>query len=114
MIHEMKLCPEPFGKIKSGAKTFELRLHDEKRQKVRVGDTIIFTNTEDAVQQIEVTVKALHPFRSFEELYEVLPLEKCGYTPETVADAHPSDMEEYYSPEEQAEYGVLAIEIERV
>ena len=53
----------------------------------------------------------LHRFDSFEELYGALPLLKCGYTPEDVGDAHPRDMEQYYSPKEQARYGVVGIEI---
>ena len=44
MLHNMKLQPEPFEKIKCGQKTYELRLLDTKRQKVSVGDTIEFLN----------------------------------------------------------------------
>lgn len=44
MIHEMRLNNEPFNKIKEGTKTVELRLLDEKRKTLRVGDKIIFTN----------------------------------------------------------------------
>jgi len=42
-IHYMKLQPKPFAKIKEGTKTLELRLNDEKRQSITVGDTIIFS-----------------------------------------------------------------------
>ena len=42
--HEMNLAPEPFSLIADGKKKFELRLNDEKRQGIRGGDTIIFTN----------------------------------------------------------------------
>ena len=42
MIHNMKLQPEPLEMIKSGQKTYELRLWDAKRQKISVGDTIEF------------------------------------------------------------------------
>ena len=38
----MKLNKEPFEKIKSGEKTIELRLYDEKRRKIKAGDTICF------------------------------------------------------------------------
>ena len=109
-VHEMKLRPEPFAKIKSGAKTIELRLYDEKRQKIQVGDVIIFTST-DSGQQIRSIVKKLHRFDSFEALYKNLPLLKCGYTPEDINAAHPSDMENYYSVEEQQKYGVVGIEL---
>ena len=35
----------------------------------------------------------------------------CGYTPEDIDRAHPSDMEQYYSVEEQKQYGVVGIEL---
>ena len=112
-VHEMKLRPEPFTKIKSGTKTIELRLYDEKRQKIRVGDLIIFTSTETG-EQIRATVKKLHRFDSFEALYKSLPLLKCGYTADDVDRAQPSDMESYYSAEEQQKYGVVGIELDGV
>lgn len=110
MTHRMKLKPSPFAMIKSGQKTFELRLLDEKRQKIQIGDRIRFTNT-DTAEVMEKTVIGLHRFASFEELYKTLPLLQCGYTTEDVGTAHPSDMAQYYSVEEQAKYGVVGIEL---
>lgn len=46
--HMMYLTPSPFKKIKEGHKTIELRLYDEKRKMISVGDTITFTNTVDS------------------------------------------------------------------
>jgi ASC-1-like (ASCH) protein len=109
-MHHMKLRPSPFERIKSGEKTIELRLYDEKRRKIRVGDVIVFENTESG-ETLERIVSALHRFDSFEALYEALPLLRCGYTEADVKDAHPSDMEAYYSKEEEAKYGVLGIEL---
>ena len=106
----MKLYASPFEKIKSGAKNIELRLFDEKRQKIKIGDDIIFTNTVNG-EKMRATVKKLHRFVSFEELYKTLPLLQCGYTAEDVDTAHPSDMEQYYSTEEQNKYGVVGIEL---
>ena len=50
MRHEMTLFPKPYASIASGQKTIELRLYDEKRQSIHIGDQIRFTNTEDASQ----------------------------------------------------------------
>jgi len=108
--HQMKLHPSPFEMIKSGRKTFELRLFDEKRQKIRIGDKIIFTNTQSG-ETLPAEVVALHRFDTFSALYSSLPLLKCGYTEEDIAHASPWDMDVYYSPEEQKKYGVLGIEI---
>ena len=46
--HEMKLHPAPFDLIKSGRKTVEMRLNDEKRQLVRIKDCIRFVNMRTA------------------------------------------------------------------
>lgn len=111
MIHYMNIHPQPFSMIASGNKTIELRLFDEKRQLVSIGDTLIFTNTEDVNSTISCTVKKLHVFANFDELYQALPLDKCGYLPEKIATASARDMETYYSLEKQKCYGVVGIEI---
>ena len=108
--HTMKLRPEPFGKIAVGQKTIELRLYDEKRRQVQVGDTIRFVSTEDG-EAVTAEVLALHPFDSFAALYQSLPLTACGYTEAELATASPDDMEQYYDPAEQRRYGVVGIEI---
>lgn len=108
--HNMKLNPSPFEKIKCGKKTIELRLFDEKRRQVKIGDRIIFTNTVTG-ETLNTTVVKLHCFDSFEELYKSLPLLECGYTTENIENAKPSDMDKYYSIEEQNKYGVVGIEL---
>lgn len=109
MTHNMKLNEAPFEMIKSGTKTIELRLYDDKRRKVKVGDTILFKSGRE---KLTATVKALHIFRNFEELYAALPLDKCGYTAEELATASPDDMLEYYTKEQIEKHGVVGIEIE--
>jgi len=112
-VHNMKLQPSPFEMIKSGKKTIELRLNDEKRKLIKPGDAIIFTNVTTG-EELKMTVLKLHLFESFAELYNSLPLLKCGYTEDDVQNADPTDMELYYSREEQAECGVVGIELDRL
>lgn len=50
--HSMNLNPSPFEMIKSGRKTIELRLYDEKRQCIEVGDYITFANTENELDTL--------------------------------------------------------------
>ena len=114
MAHYMNLQPQPFEMIDQRRKTIELRLLDEKRQKIAEGDTLIFTNTDDSERQLRCIVKKLHIFSDFAALYAALPLEKCGYLPEELASAHPEDMNLYYPPEKQKQYGVVGIEIEKI
>lgn len=110
MTHYMNLCSEPFNSIKNKEKIYELRLLDSKRQKLKVGDTITFTNL-DNKKTLSVKVVGLHKFSSFEELYNNLPLDKCGYNKSNISKANPKDMEKYYSKEKQSQYGVVGIEI---
>ena len=110
MIHIMNLNSEPFEMICSGQKTIELRLNDEKRRLIKVGDRIEFTQTKTG-EILIAEVIALHEFDSFAELYRELPLLKCGYTAADITTAKPEDMDLYYTPEQQSKYGVLGIEI---
>ena len=108
--HEMRLNPAPFRMIKSGGKTIELRLYDEKRRRIAVQDTITFIET-DTGEKLSVTVTALHVFPSFDALYRALPLKECGYTEENVKTASPDDMLAYYSAEQQRSHGVVGIAV---
>lgn len=111
MRFHFKLRAKPYDSIKSGEKTFELRLYDERRQKIKVGDEIEFSCAEGRREPFIVLVTGLHVFRNFSELYAALPLLQCGYTEENVANASPNDMNAYYSEEAQSRYDVIGIEI---
>ena len=108
MMHEMRLNYEPFELIKNGSKTIELRLNDEKRKLIKVGDIIRFTNI-ITNEQLETKVIALHKYDSFKNLYRSLDKIAIGYQQDEVADY--KDMELYYSKEEQEQYGVVGIEL---
>ena len=109
--HMMNLKPSPFKMIREGQKTIELRLYDEKRKMISVGDVITFTSTADENDKLCVKVNDLFIFHSFEELYKNLPLVECGYTKENIDTASPRDMEKYYSKDLQQQYGVVGIKI---
>lgn len=109
--HCMNLHKKPFELIRSGKKTIELRLYDRKRRKIKVGDIIQFTNSTDPNEKIFVTVNSIHIYPTFKELYEELPLEKCGYSKEELPDASYTDMYEYYTQSQQEKCGVVGIEI---
>ena len=110
MKHSMRLQEKPFQMIKSGVKTIELRLYDEKRKAIHKGDEIVFTCTKDG-QTLRCAVVDMHVFNFFAELYQALPLLQCGYTHENVKFANPSDMNLYYSAELQKKYDALGIEL---
>lgn len=68
MKHNMKLNNEPYNSIKNGTKTVELRLYDEKRRQLQVGDEIEFTNITTNEKQ-SVDIINLYKYNNFKELY---------------------------------------------
>ena len=59
-MHEMRLHNEPFVLIKNGTKTIELRLNDEKRRQIKVGDTVTFTNRSNNEQISTVVINYIN------------------------------------------------------
>lgn len=114
MVHVMKLKNEPFQKIKSGQKTVELRLFDNKRRQLDIGDDIIFTNLSNADERLAVRVKALYRYASFEELFNEISPEKCWNRKGETAKEAAVGMLKYYSDNQIRSYGVLGIKIELV
>ena len=110
MFHYMNLVSSAFVKIADGNKTIELRLNDEKRQRIKAQDTVVF-NCSSTKDIITAQVFGLHKFSDFKELYNALPLEKCGYTVAELDTAHYTDMEQYYTKAQIKKYGALGIEL---
>lgn len=108
MTHFMNLRRNPFVKIREGKKTVELRLFDEKRSAIAVGDNIMFTNL-DSGEKIQCIVTSLYRYPSFEELYRHHDKVSIGY--DTDEEADPNDMLDYYPKEKIEKYGVLGIGI---
>ncbi len=110
-MHEMRLYNKPFESIKNGNKTIEIRLYDEKRKKIKIGDIIEFTNL-DTNEKIKVKVLNLHVFNNFKELFDGFDKKLLGY--DSNEKASYLDMLNYYSEEEQKQYGAVGIEIKLI
>lgn len=109
--HNMKLYEEPFELVKKENKTIEVRLNDEKRREIQVGDEIIFTHYDNPNKQIKVKVIGLSKFDSFSELYSSFPNEKFGHKKEITLKEQIQNVREIYSEEKEKKYGVLGIHI---
>lgn len=66
--HEMNLQPKYFDFIKDGTKRIELRLYDEKRQSIQIGDIIEFAKSDD--EKFKAEVVGLLRYNSFADLFE--------------------------------------------
>ena len=105
MLHKMKLNESPFERIKNGTKTIEFRLYDEKRQQIKVGDQIEFSNLPNLQEKLLVDVVELYKEDTFENLFRKL------YNDEQEITRKIKAMYEIYSPEKEHQYGILGIKI---
>ena len=85
-----------------------MRLCDEKRSLISIGDSIEFTNTKTD-EICECLVANLYKYENFNELYNYHDKIAIGYADNEIAN--PDDMLAYYSAEQIEKYGVLGIEI---
>lgn len=112
-MHEMRLQERYFDLIASGKKTYEVRLNDEKRQRIRIGDLIVFRN-EANLDRLQVKrVEKLSFFSSFEEMLSVLDKKDIGFFSEN-NDEVISIYHQFYSVEDENKYGVLAIKLKDI
>lgn len=109
--HKLQLATIPFNAIMSGVKTVESRLFDEKRQKIQLGDKIIFTNRESPDQQVVVRVIGLLRYQNFHNLFtHNNPAKFGGESVEWLE----KQIGEFYSLDDQLENGVIGIEFELI
>lgn len=113
MIHKMGLYEEYLDLIKAGKKTVEVRLNDEKRRKVKAGDLIEFTKVPEENEKIQVKVTGLKVYANFQAMYEAIPFQCFGGQEATVAEMV-AETYDIYTPEQEKEWGTLAIEIDYI
>ena len=110
MTHEMKLNDIAFQNIKKGIKKFELRLYDERRRNINLGDTITFRNLNDLEDTISVKVLALLRYPTFADFFEDIDYKLCGTA--NSLEEKLNRVHTFYTVEQEKEYGILAIKIE--
>jgi len=112
MIHVMKLKEQYFECIKNGKKEYEIRLNDEKRRKIKIGDFIEFQKEPYLDDKIIVMVEDLIYYKNFNELLNNINIKFLA--PSFVSKEMLSlDLERFYSKEKQNKYGVVAIKLRK-
>ena len=107
----MSLQPKYFDFIKDGTKRIELRLYDEKRQSIQLGDIIEFAKSND--EKFKAEVIGLLRYNSFADLFEdfdISILADNSMTKQELLEV----LGEFYSEEKQAEFGVIGIRIKLI
>ena len=106
--HHLKLQEKPFLLIKSGQKTVEMRLYDEKRRNIKIGDEIVFRNI-NTDEEIITRVLKYELYANFAALYQNISPRLLGYKKGEIAK--PSDMYKYYQEADEIKHGVVALYI---
>ena len=110
-VHRMGLYKEYFNSIHEGKKTVEVRLNDERRRKIEVGDLIEFVDINNPSEKLKVNVTALRKYKTFKEMYNDIPFAdfdcKDWSMQEMIAGTY-----DIYTPEQESKWGTLAITIE--
>lgn len=113
MEHEMKLQPEYYNFILNGTKRIEIRLYDEKRQQIKIGDVIKFLKEPELNDSFNAKVICLLRYNSFEEMFKDFDISILSDESMT-KDELISVLEQFYTKEKQEKYGVLGIRIELI
>lgn len=111
LMHSLNVQEKYYNLLKAGQKTIELRLYDKKRQAIKVGDTIEFTNLSDSLNKFQAKVIQLHQAKDFAALCEKIDCHKAGMN--TNGELI-KVLEEFYSLERQKEFGVVGIEVKKI
>ncbi len=102
-----------FEVVKNETKTVEVRVNDEKRRKLQVGDKITFLKRPDDIEKIDAVIERLSYYDNFKSLVDNYTIEEIylkGYTKEYFLDL----LKRFYSDEEVEKYGVVAIKFKKI
>lgn len=111
MKHIMKLQAESFNRIKNGTKKIELRLFDEKRQLIKLGDIIEFQKEPDKDDTVETKVVALFNYPTFRDLINDFSIDNFGDENKEILT---KNVYTFYSNEDEKVYSVLGIKVELI
>lgn len=109
-VHTLNLNPIYFDLIKSGEKTLEGRLNDEKRKTFDVGDKIIFFKEPEKTETINAIILDKFLFNNFDDMANMLDKENLGFankSKEEMINVYRS----IYSLENEQKYGVVIFKI---
>ena len=113
MKHKIKLQPDYYNYVLNGTKRIEIRLFDEKRQLINIGDRIQILKEPNLLESFEVEVVELLRYDNFKDLiddFDISVLADKSINKKQLL----SDLEKYYPKDKQQKYGVVGIRIELI
>ena len=107
------LDADVFETVDKGFKNVEGRVNDEKRQKLKVGDKLIFLKRPDDKEKVEAIVEELAYYKDFQEMIKNYTMKEI-YLEEYSKDYYIDLIKRFYSNEEINKYGVVAIKFKKI
>ncbi|MBR1413453.1 MAG: GNAT family N-acetyltransferase [Bacilli bacterium] len=112
MIHVMKLQEQYFNYIKLGTKEYEIRLNDEKRRNIKVGDFLEFQKEPLLEDKMILKVKDLIYYDNFSDLLN--DIDNYYLADKDISKNELlNDLEKFYPIAKQNKYGVVAIKLDK-
>lgn len=103
------LHPLVFDIVLNKDKDVEIRVNDEKRRKLNIGDTLVFLKRDNEEEKITAKVTNLVYFNNFLEVTDYYDMKRI-YLEDTTKEDYINLMKQFYNDEEVNKYGVVAIE----
>ena len=102
------LDEDVFEVVKRGTKNIEVRVNDEKRRRLKIGDQITFFKRPNDIEKINAVVEDLIYYDDFKNLVKDYTMEEL-YLKEYKKEQYLDLLKRFYSDDEIKNYGVVAI-----
>ena len=109
----MRVITKYFNCINNGTKKIEIRLNDEKRKNIKIGDEIVFEDLDNQDRKVRVKVTNLYYEDTFDDLLDKFDVSIFG-DQNTTRQELIEALNNIYSKEEQKKYGIVGIGIEKI
>ncbi len=108
----MRLDRKAFDRMKDGKTLWEIRLNDEKRKGVSVGDEIVFMRRPELEERLPMIVEEKVPFLNVQRILDHIALSEIGeYATEL---EFIQSLMAHYTPGEMVEKGLIAFKVRKV
>ena len=111
---EMRLHDSPFKRVELGKKTIEVRLLDEKRRLLKVGNVIRFRRRFNSTDFVDVQVVDLLKYNSFKDLFLNYGAKFYGLSINYSCEEFIKGCRKFYSIKKEREFGVLGIKFKLI
>ena len=107
----MRIEGRDFELFKAGKKFWEIRLNDDKRKGVGVGDEIVFMRRPQLEDRLPMIVEEKVPFMNVQRLLDKIPLSEITDCPSEVE--YVQYLMTHYTPGEMVEKGLVAFKVRK-